>query len=144
VTGHGDERSSAYRCVGRGRCLRAAERSDLELLQEWGRVAPEVSSDSKGLWFGITDLVQGGARRTLYVAGCPTFEPADSSGEWATDYCWWPADRFVALADFPMPGQPYQDVLACAAALVRSLDLTKVPNVEGAAVGVDDGDLVIL
>jgi hypothetical protein len=119
---------------------------DLEVLEEWwAGLAPKVPGEAKGLWFGITDLVHGGALRTLYVAGCPTFDSADSSGEWATDYCWWPEDRYVTLADFAMlPDQPYQDVLVYAAALLRSLDPTKQRNVEGAAVGFDDGDLVIL
>src|SRR5215217_6351411 len=41
--------------------------ADLEVLQAWwGRVAPEVPPDAKGLWFGITDLMHGGALRTLY------------------------------------------------------------------------------
>jgi hypothetical protein len=97
---------------------------DLEVLQEWWvRVAPEVPPEAKGPWFGITDLVHGGALRTLYLAGCPTFDSADSIGDWATEYCWWPADRYVTLADFArLPDQPYQDVLAYAAACVSSLD----------------------
>jgi hypothetical protein len=119
---------------------------DVEVLQEWwGRVAPDVPPDAKGLWFGITDLVHGGSLRTLYVAGCLTFDSADPSGQWATEYCWWPADRYVTLADFAMlPEQPYQDVLAYAAALVRTLGPASVAHVDGAAVGFDDGDLVIL
>ena len=119
---------------------------DLDVLQDWwGRLAPAVPADAKGLWFGITDLVQGGAVRTLYVAGCPTFDPSDASGEWATDYCWWPADRYVTLADFAMlPDEPHQEVLAYAAALVRSLDPAQAAEVEGAAVGFDDGDLVLV
>lgn len=114
---------------------------DLEVLQEWwGRLAPEVPGDAKGLWFGITDLVRGGALRTLYVAGCSTFDSVDSSGKWATGYCWWPADRHVSSAHLAMlPDQPYQEVLAYAAALVRSLGPTKERNVEGAAVGYVDG-----
>lgn len=119
---------------------------DLEVLKEWwGRVASEVPPEVRGLWFGITDLVHAGALRTLYVAGCPAFDPADFSGEWATEYCWWPTDRYVTLADFALlPDQPYQDVLAYAAACVRRLDPTRVAHVEGAAVGFDDGDLVTL
>jgi hypothetical protein len=89
--------------------------------------------------------VNGGSLRTVYVAGCPTFDSADSSGEWATEYCWWPEDRYVTLADFAMlPDQPYQDVLAYAATLVRNLDPASVAQVHGAAVGFDDGGLVIL
>jgi hypothetical protein len=54
-------------------------------------------------------------------------------------------DRYVTLADFAMlPDQPYQDVLAYAATLVRNLDLPSVAQVHGAAVGFDDGGLVIL
>jgi hypothetical protein len=119
---------------------------DLEVLRDWwGRTALKVPPDVTGLWFGITELVRDRPLRTLYVAGCPAFDPEDSDGDWATDYCWWPADRYVTLADFAMlPDQPYQDVLAYAAGLVRSLDPSRVPNVEGVAVGFDDGDLVIL
>lgn len=119
---------------------------DLEVLHEWwGRVAPGIPSGVKGLWFGITELIHGGAIRTLYVAGCPSFDSTDSSGEWATEYCWWPEDRYVTLADFAMlPDQPYNAVLAYATNLVRSLEPTRLPNVDGAAVGFDDGDLVIL
>lgn len=61
---------------------------DLESVRDWwGRLASDVPPDAKGLWFGITELAEGDARRTLYVAGCPTFDATDSSGDWATDYC---------------------------------------------------------
>lgn len=106
---------------------------------------PEVPSNARGLWFGITDLVHGGALRTLYVAGCPTYDPTDATGEWATDYCWWPEGRYVTLVDFAMlADDPYQDVLSFAVGLVRSLDPLSIPTVEGAAVGFDDGDLITI
>jgi hypothetical protein len=43
-----------------------------------------------------------------------------------------------------LPDQPYQEVLAYAAALVARLEPTRTPTVEGAAVGFDDGDFVVL
>jgi hypothetical protein len=119
---------------------------DLKVLREWwGHLRPAIPPDARGLWFGITGLEHGGALRSLYVAGCPTFDAGDSTGDWATDYCWWPTDRYVTPADFALlPDQPYQDVLAYAAGLVRNLDATQIPTVEGAAVGFDDGDFVII
>jgi len=127
-------------------CLVQPSERDLEVLRGWWRRnAPEVPREAKGLWFGITELVHGGALRTLYIAGCPTFDRMDPGGDWATDYCWWPEDRYVTLADFALiPDEPFQDVLAYAADSVRALDFSGIPTVEGAAVGFDDGDFVIL
>jgi hypothetical protein len=121
-------------------------RHDLDLLRQWwARLAPEIPPDTKGLWFGITDLQHGGALRTLYVAGCPTFDPADPDGEWATEYSWWPEDRYITLEGFALlPDQPYQEVLTYAADLIRHLDLKGIPAVQGAAVGFDDGDFAVL
>ena len=57
----------------------------------------------------------------------------------------WPVDRYVPLADFAMlPERAYQQVLDYAVALVRSLDPTGSADVDGVAVGFDDGDLVVL
>ena len=121
-------------------------RRDFETLRHcWAQLRTEIPPATRGLWFGITDLESGGAYRTLYVAGCPTFDADDADGDWATDYCWWPEARYVTLADFAMlPGQPYLDVLAYAAELLRTLDVSAVPTIEGAAVGFDDGDFVVL
>jgi len=100
---------------------------------------------TRGLWFGITNLASGGGYRRLYVAGCPTFDAADKDGEWATNYCWWPEARYVTLSDFAMlPDQPYSEVLAYGTDLVRTLGVTALPGIEGAAVGFDGGDLVLL
>jgi hypothetical protein len=108
----------------------------------WVEIQPEIPPATRALWFGITDLATG---RSLYVAGCPTFDPDDADAEWATDYCWWPEARYVAPADFAMPpDRPHPDVLTYGAALVRTLDVTALPAIEGAAIGFDDGDLVLL
>ena len=51
-------------CV-EGVYMQPSER-DLGVLREWwGRVGLDVPMDAKGLWFGITELVAGGAIRTL-------------------------------------------------------------------------------
>lgn len=120
--------------------------SDLETLRAWwAKLQPDLPHTARGLWFGITELQSGGAYRSLYIAGCPTYDPDDPHAEWATEYCWWPADRYVTLADFAaLPDQPYGDVLTYAAELVRALDSTALPTVDGAAVGFDDGDFVII
>jgi hypothetical protein len=58
------------------------------LRQWWAGLHPGIPPATRGLWFGITDLA--GGSRSLYVAACPTFDPPDADGDWATDYCWWP------------------------------------------------------
>ncbi|MEV6414952.1 hypothetical protein [Kribbella sp. NPDC051718] len=115
------------------------------LTRWWVDLQPEILPATRGLWFGITNLSGGDGYRSLYVAGCPTFDPDDADGEWATDYCWWPTARYVALADFAMlPDQPHANVLTYGADLVRTLDVTALPGIEGAAIAFDDGDLVLL
>jgi hypothetical protein len=87
----------------------------------------------------------GASARHLYVAGCPRFDPDDESAEWATEYCWWPAGRYILI-----PGLAALDdrepavVLEYAAELVRTLDAHAVSGVRGLATGFDDGDLLLV
>ena len=127
---------------------------DVEALQSWWTgLRADIPPETRALWFGITDLVVPDdaerSRRTLYVAGCPAFDPDDPECDWAADeYCWWPTGRYVNLTDFEsLPDRRREevvDVLAYAVELVRTLDLSGPPHLEGAAVGFDDGDSVLL
>ena len=67
-------------------------------------------------------------------------------GDWATEYCWWPDGRYVALASLAsLPGESLADVLATACDLVRKLDpAAHLDEVRGVGVGFDDGDVEIV
>jgi hypothetical protein len=127
----------------------AGNASDLALITLWwGRLARVIPADVRGLWFGIADLAlsDSGSRRYLYLAGCPTFDADDETAEWATEYCWWPDDRYVLLPTLAaIPEKRYAEVLDFAADLVRRLrPIDSAPQVQGAAVGFDDGDFVLV
>ena len=116
------------------------------LVSWWSRLAPLVAEETRGLWFGMVDLdVDDAAKRHLYVAGCPTFDP-DDEGDWACEYCWWPDERYVLLPSLAaFPDVQHGIALQAAVDLVRTLDPTRsVPQVEGVGVGFDDGDFEIV
>jgi hypothetical protein len=123
---------------------------DLAVAQQWWSVlAPQMPSGVAGLWFGMTELVRGSApTRTMYVAGCPTFDVDDETAEWATDYVWWPDGRYVVLpglAGMSADGLDGWDaVLDHAAAVIRRLRPQADVDVDGVAVGFDDGDFVLV
>jgi hypothetical protein len=120
---------------------------DLAVVRQWWeQVAPTAPATVAGLWFGMTDLASAsGTTRHLYVAGCPTFDPADETGEWATEYCWWPDDRYVVAPNLAtIPESSLTDVLQHAAALVTALRPQETLVVKGAAVGFDDGDFQVV
>jgi len=120
---------------------------DLGVLRSWwSGLAPEVPAETRGLWFGLVDLVvDNEAIRHLYVAGCPTFDP-DDDGDWACDYCWWPDGRYVLLPYLAsLPDDPYELVLQVAADLMRDLEpASSATQLEGVGVGFDDGDLELV
>jgi hypothetical protein len=112
----------------------------------WEAVATTAPANVVGLWFGMTDLSTAtGVARHLYVAGCSLFDAADDSAEWATDYCWWPDDRYVLLPDLAaIPDSAYLDALTHATALVGALRPQDTLGVKGVAVGFDDGDFKVV
>lgn len=112
----------------------------------WKSQAEQLPISVAGLWFGITNLAAGGRpARTLYVAGCPAFEANDPTAEWATDYCWWPDDRYVNLPDLAAFRDSQQsEILVHGAALVRTLTATLPTHIEGLAVGFDSGDFRLI
>lgn len=120
---------------------------DLAILRRWwASVVPTAPADLAGLWFGLTDLlVEGRPETTLYVAGCGTFDPTDSTGGWAVSpYRWWPEGRYIALPGLPAaPMKDHPAVLQHAASLIRDLKPQDALGVNGVAVGFDDGDFVI-
>lgn len=127
----------------------AGDATDLALITSWWeRLRRVIPADVRGLWFGMTDLVlaDNASRRYLYLAGCPTFNADDETAEWATEYCWWPDDRYVQLPTLaPIPDTRYVEALDFVADLVRRLQpINSAPQVQGAAVGFDDGDFVLL
>jgi hypothetical protein len=72
---------------------------DVELAREWWLgLAPSLASKVRGLWFGLFANASASAtpEHHMYVAGSPTFA-TDDGGEWACDYVWQPADRYVRL-----------------------------------------------
>lgn len=122
--------------------------SDQEVLERWWAGLPEtVPAAVRGLWFGMTDLAGSVSEwpRHLYVAGCPSYDPEDGTAEWATDYCWWPEHYVFLPTVAAIPDSHFRDALELAADLVRRLDpLARLDQVEGGAVGFDDGDFVLL
>jgi hypothetical protein len=112
----------------------------------WSRVAATAPANVAGLWFGMTDLASGsGVTRHLYVAGCHSFDPADEMAEWATDYCWWPDDRYVLASNLAaIPDSAYLKALDHAAALIEALQPQDTLGVKGVAVGFDDGDFRVV
>lgn len=114
----------------------------------WTRLAITMPSTVVGLWFGITEVVwPEGLRPTMYVAGCPTFDLDDETAEWATDYVWWPDDRYVVPPSLAsMPAADSADLIAVlkhATTLIRRLQPQHDVDVQGVAVGFDDGDFTI-
>lgn len=147
VVGTGPQNRMHVTCGAREHQGMAGTDGDLDVLRAWwAGLAPSVPPETRGLWFGMVDLVEGAAAvRHLYVAGCPVFDP-DDEGDWACEYCWWPAGRYVLLPGLAsLPDRPYQAVLGAAADLVRRLEpAAGVEHVEGVAVGFDDGDFEIV
>jgi hypothetical protein len=127
----------------------AGDANDHALITSWWeRVGTLTPADVRGLWFGLAYLVFADIDpcRYLYVAGCPTFDADDETAEWTTEYCWWPDDRYVLLPTLAaIPDQRYVEALDFAADLVRRLQpIGNAPHVQGAAVGFDDGDFVLI
>lgn len=112
----------------------------------WEQLATTAPATTAGLWFGITNLLSGSrTTRHLYVAGCPSFDPADATAEWATDYSWWPDDRYVVAPHLAaIPDSSFVEVLDHAAALVQALRPQETLEVRGVAVGFDDGDFRVV
>lgn len=141
--------------AGRGSCIRQnatvttpAIKVDLAVVRPWWqRLAGEVPPAVVGLWFGMTDVLKpGGHQRTMYVAGCRTFDLDDEDAEWATDHVWLPNGRYIAppsLASIRACRCDFTGVLEHAATLIRRLEPHVDVNVDGVAVGFDDGDFVV-
>ena len=112
----------------------------------WARLRTSVPHDVRGLWFGITDLeVNGGPGTHLYVAGCPSFDANDETAKWATEYVWWPDDRYFGLATAGVATEGhYTDVLDEVVALVKGLGPWDDVGIDGVAVGYDDGDFRLI
>jgi hypothetical protein len=90
----------------------------------------------------------------MYVAGCPSMDAEAETAEWATEYCWWPADThedaYVVLPDLAAMAAAasrsgdWAAVTDHAAAVVRALKPeNNLPTVSGVAVGFDDGNAVV-
>lgn len=116
------------------------------LSQWWQRLRGDVPGATNAPWFGITDLdIDGHPRPHLYVAGCPSFAAEDETAEWATEYVWWPEDRYVDLASVGITSSGlHREVLANVAAAVKRLAPWEDVDVAGVAVGFDDGDFEVL
>jgi hypothetical protein len=125
------------------------ELDDVSVLRDWWSVLkPKVPAGIAGIWFGIADLAFDGQqpRRTIYVAGCSEFDPADPSAEWAVGpYAWWPDGRYVSPPGLAhLPGENYTAVLEHAAAILSAIGPHEGLDVDGVAVGFDDGDFLII
>jgi hypothetical protein len=73
--------------------------------------------------------------------GAARSDAADETAEWATDYCWWPDDRYVlAPALAGLPSSEFTQVLDHAVTLIERLGPQDAVPVQGVAVGFDDGD----
>jgi len=119
----------------------------LAIADWWLRVGPTMPTGLAALWFGITDIDVGGkAQRTLYVAGCDSFDADDSSGDWASaPYAWWPPTRYVTLPGLAaLAGHDYVAVLDYAVELVSSVEPQRGAMVDGVAIGFDDGDFRVV
>lgn len=113
----------------------------------WDALAEQVPEAVAGLWFGIFTADQGGQTvRTLYVVGTDSFDADDETAEWAAgDYLWEPEGRYVVLPVLAsLPEQPYDVPLAHASDALRQVRPWTVSARLGAAVGYDDGDVVVL
>ncbi len=112
----------------------------------WEGLRGDVPESARGLWFGITDLVaEGRASPHLYVAGCPSFDAEDATAEWATEYVWWPEGRYLQLESAGvLESGDFREVLAAAVALVEDLAPWDDVEVDGIAVGFDDGDFEVV
>ena len=124
-------------------CVTTVNDADLQVARSWwANLCGQVPVDVRGLWFGLTDLVVAGEiQRTLYVAGCPTFDTDDKGGDWATEYNWWPQDCYVSLPG--LAGLGDLDALQYAVAVVTRLRPQDDVGVTGVGVGFDDGDVVL-
>jgi hypothetical protein len=81
----------------------------------------------------------------LYVASCPTFDPNDEDGEWATEYLSFPSrsDHYLPLSRLGITiGDDRAEELAAVVSAVQRLRLEGSVAAEGAAVGFDDGDFI--
>jgi hypothetical protein len=121
---------------------------DLLVVRDWwSRLQPTLPGGVAGLWFGITDLtLDGQTRRTLYVAGCDRFDSSDPTGDWASaPYAWWPQARYISPPGLAaLSGRDYEQALGYAARLVAALRPHEGTNVDGVAVGFDDGDFLVV
>lgn len=100
------------------------------------------------MWFGLADLIgkDGVVRHTIYVAGTPGFD-SDDGGDWACEYIWQPADRYVHLeALTAIDETDWQGAVAHAVAVVREVKPweTGPPWLDGVGVGFDDGDVTVV
>lgn len=107
----------------------------------WERVRTTAPIGLHGLWFGLVELADGGWH--MHVAGTDEFDPDDETAEWAVGpYALWPDERYLELSEVE-----HLDVGAAvehAASVVRSCSPWHHIDVDGVAVGFDDGDFAII
>lgn len=107
----------------------------------WNLIKTTAPQGLAGLWFGLTELVDGGWH--LYVAGTATFDAADEMAEWAVGpYAWWPENRYLAMPE--VAGRDVGAAVRHAAQVVRALAPWDHVDVVGIAVGFDDGDFEVV
>lgn len=107
----------------------------------WGNLLGPAPGGIRGLWFGLVELVPGSWH--LYVVGTVEFDADDETAEWAVGpYRWAPENRY-----FPVPEIGALDLgeaVHHAAEKVRSLHPWEDLDVDGVAVGFDDGDFELV
>lgn len=113
-----------------------------DLADDWrSRLRAVAPEQVAGLWFGLTELSPGGWH--LYVAGTETFDLDDETAEWATGpYVWWPEHRYLAMPE--VEEASVADAIEVATRVVRRLAPWADIEVDGIAVGFDDGDFVVI
>lgn len=125
----------------------SVRRSALPLHRWWERVSGDLPDAVRGLWFGLTDTVQadGTVVRSIAVAGAANFD-ADDGGNWACDPMWEPQGQYLVLPEIAaLPAASTAAAEQILARLVRELcpHVASV-NVDGVAVGFDDGEAIVV
>jgi len=132
------------------------EPTDDEILSTWwAQLEPDLPTATKGLWFGMAELVfartSAEAEQTtpqvhLYVAGTETFDADDESADWAVpDHLWSPENRYVLVPGLAAPAASFDEVLDRAEALLIELaPQTGHDHLDGVATGFDDGDVRVV
>lgn len=122
-------------------------RSALPVHQWWEQISRELPDLVHGLWFGLADIVQadGSAVRTMHVAGADSFDAGDG-GDWASDPSWEPEDRYFVVPEIAqLDVSAHADAVELLVQVVGQLrpQVASV-NIDGIAVGFDDGDQVVV